>query len=142
MANNNNNNKGTPAHLRQARLQRIRAEEEELERVRREELRQMEEERVRIQNGMRAVEEEQEKVRLEQEKRIREEQEARSARVAEDARLRAMQQPVAGASDDVIDGVGTIFNDFIWRVERLVRSPASRTSGVLCQRLLRQARRP
>ena len=119
---NNNNKKGTPAHLREARLQRIRADEEELERMRLEELRRNEEERVRIQNGVRAMEVEQERVRLEQEQRIREEQEARAARVVEDARLRGMQQSVAGASDHVIDGVGSIFNDSssgAWNVRSL-----------------------
>ena len=82
----------------------------------------MEEERERVATGRREVEEEKEKIRQEQKaKRIeekkkeaerkRKEQEAQAARVAEERRLRRLQQPVAGGSDDVVDGVGSVFND-------------------------------
>ena len=120
MANNNNN--GTPAQLRKERLQRMRAAQEEQQRRHEEQMRSLEQEAERVSEGRREVEEDKEEIRQEQKARRlekkkqeaekrRREQEAQAARVADERRLRRLQQPVVGAADDVVDGVSNVFND-------------------------------
>ena len=119
-------NHGTPEQLRDERQQRIRAERQEaqhreealasLQVTHEEEMKRMEEEKRKVEEEKKRVEEaverRAERERKKEERRQRRaEQEAAQPEIAEQRRLRRLQQPVANDADDAEGGIDGLFGD-------------------------------